>query len=474
MKKPIRFFIPLVPLVFLLLTATALAQSDSDSESLVPCGGTKDPCTICHLVLMASNIFAFILKVSLGFAILFAAIAGILYISSSGSEALMATAKNAIKYAALGFALALLAWVLVNIVANALGYKEQWWSLDIECEFVITEPPTPEPPGPEPPGPEDECEPCYEAGSDKEACDAAASSGSPCNWNEETQNCECRGLPEPPKPIPVPEDECDPCYEANEYDLELQESMCRAAKNRGSPCNWNEETQQCECKPAPTPTDYCEECKEHHGDQTACENVGGGGYCTYKEDTGDCKADGPKCKVPASGYCTEEYLGKHCPSWDTKEELRNAICICKRESGGNPNLASGIDQCKDGKYSYTFGLFQIWPQNLKVWKNIKDKCAHKNIFSVDPSGAGEPCCSKPNPTCKNAKTLGGCIAKEYCKSITIGGKKKKYCTKRNCEMKNKSRYDYCANLLYNPVFNVETACKMYDEVGWSPWGGICY
>ncbi|MBU2025910.1 MAG: pilin [Patescibacteria group bacterium] len=110
-------------------------EAPNKYNQLVPCGpGTDTPCELCHILVMASNIFSFFLKISLGFAILFAGVAGVLYITSAGNESMMTAAKNAIKYAALGFALCLLAWLLINILAGSLGYTENWWSPNIECD----------------------------------------------------------------------------------------------------------------------------------------------------------------------------------------------------------------------------------------------------------------------------------------------------------------------------------------------------
>ena len=118
--------------IFLLGSARIALAENVFIESLVPCGPGQDHmCTLCDFVLMAHNIFWFILKISLATAILFVAIAGILYIVSAGSEQLMTTAKSAMNYALMGFGFCLGAWLLVQVIASSLGYSN-WNTIAIK------------------------------------------------------------------------------------------------------------------------------------------------------------------------------------------------------------------------------------------------------------------------------------------------------------------------------------------------------
>jgi len=118
--------------IFLLGSAHIALAGNVFIESLVPCGPGQDHmCTLCDFVLMAHNIFWFILKISLATAILFIAIAGILYIVSAGSEQLMTTAKSAMTYALMGFGFCLGAWLLVQVIASSLGYSD-WNTIAIK------------------------------------------------------------------------------------------------------------------------------------------------------------------------------------------------------------------------------------------------------------------------------------------------------------------------------------------------------
>lgn len=110
--------------------------SQALAADLVPCGQGKEPCTICHVLMVANNIFNFFVRISIGIALLLIVIAGILYITSSGSEGMMTMAKTALKFAIIGFIVTLLAWLFVNVLAHALGYKSpsgEWWNLEVNC-----------------------------------------------------------------------------------------------------------------------------------------------------------------------------------------------------------------------------------------------------------------------------------------------------------------------------------------------------
>lgn len=86
--------------------------------AIVPCGSpsTASPemCTLCHLILGIVNIVTFAFGIFVGVAILMIVVAGIMYIVSSGNTAMIESAKKLMKSALAGFALVLLAWLIVN------------------------------------------------------------------------------------------------------------------------------------------------------------------------------------------------------------------------------------------------------------------------------------------------------------------------------------------------------------------------
>jgi hypothetical protein len=115
------------------------------SATLVPCGvgAGNANCTLCHLVLGFKNIYDYLLYVILlPGTILVVVIAGIMYMVSSGNKGLLERAKSALMYAITAMVLALLAWLIINTVLNALGYNKSgsWWTFT--CDTTQTQGPT--------------------------------------------------------------------------------------------------------------------------------------------------------------------------------------------------------------------------------------------------------------------------------------------------------------------------------------------
>lgn len=123
---------------------TIPACTGSENPGLVPCGRSCDNpatpsdetaiCTLCHLLLLIKNIFDWIFMVMtyIAFAVLVAM--GILYIVSTGRPQLINVAKSGIWAALVGFAVVLLAWVMVNVVLfvladGALGEQNAAYSI---------------------------------------------------------------------------------------------------------------------------------------------------------------------------------------------------------------------------------------------------------------------------------------------------------------------------------------------------------
>lgn len=149
-------------------------------RSIVPCARDCDepatttidesgPCTLCHLLIMAKNIFdlmfAWLIIVALGFL----TIAGVIFIVSLGNQARRALAKNIVEKTLGGFALFILSWLIVYTILVVLSVDEDMLGLtrgvdrwfEFSCSTTSSYgayqgegyelPPTP--PGPPPPGP---------------------------------------------------------------------------------------------------------------------------------------------------------------------------------------------------------------------------------------------------------------------------------------------------------------------------------
>ena len=137
------------------------AQTTPDSSQtecksgLVPCGRSCDnpntpavdeskPCTLCHLIIGFWNLihYGFRIMVYLGLAALVAA--GIFYIVSAGNEQMTTTAKTFLKNILTGFAVILLAWVMIFsvmryfLVKTDLGIEKSAGWTKFECSTEST------------------------------------------------------------------------------------------------------------------------------------------------------------------------------------------------------------------------------------------------------------------------------------------------------------------------------------------------
>lgn len=83
----------------------------------------EDPCTLCHLIIGFWNLINYGLRILVFIGITGITIAGIMYILSAGSEQMMTTAKNFIKYVLYGAGIVLGGWLLVFVVMNYFGVK---------------------------------------------------------------------------------------------------------------------------------------------------------------------------------------------------------------------------------------------------------------------------------------------------------------------------------------------------------------
>lgn len=124
-----------VTLLFFFGIALAFAPVPAEAASIVPCGRTANdpdtptldeskPCTLCHVVLGAQGLMQWGMNIMTVIAITVIFAMGVLYIVSAGNEGMMQTAKKGMWAALIGFAIMLLAWLIVNIVITILADTE--------------------------------------------------------------------------------------------------------------------------------------------------------------------------------------------------------------------------------------------------------------------------------------------------------------------------------------------------------------
>jgi hypothetical protein len=103
---------------------------------IVPCGraGQSD-CTLCHLLILVSNVFLFAQSMLFLVAILLITVAGVLYIVSASSPGLKGMAKNMLTKTLTGFGIFLVAHLMVitllkfiSVNSSVLGNGSSWYT----------------------------------------------------------------------------------------------------------------------------------------------------------------------------------------------------------------------------------------------------------------------------------------------------------------------------------------------------------
>ncbi|HRZ33532.1 MAG TPA: pilin [Candidatus Moranbacteria bacterium] len=118
MGKILFICITFVFALFLLFSPVAHA-------AIITCGATSDDmCTLCDMVAGFNTIIQYLMKISIGVALLAISIGGILYVVSAGEPGAVETAKKAIKNGIIGFVIVFSAFIIIGTVISYLGVQE--------------------------------------------------------------------------------------------------------------------------------------------------------------------------------------------------------------------------------------------------------------------------------------------------------------------------------------------------------------
>lgn len=121
MKKITKF------LIFISILSVFLLPVLSFGADLIPCGTTANPtsCGFNELMTLVNNVVKFILfDMVVPIAAIMFAYAGILLIFSGGDTGKRSKAKSIFINVAIGFIIAVAAWLIVEFVLNLLGYNQ--------------------------------------------------------------------------------------------------------------------------------------------------------------------------------------------------------------------------------------------------------------------------------------------------------------------------------------------------------------
>jgi hypothetical protein len=201
------FFMTFLFLIFLPSTKAA-----SLWKVVVPCGKKADNnmCTLCHLIVGINNIVFDAFLIFVGIALVMLVVAGIMYITSAGNTTMMESAKKLMKNVLAGFAIVLLAWLIVNYTMIILSAKTNLGVNEATNWYTFTCSTTPAPSPPPPPTPKLTTDTCTDfTYSDWTTCingnqNRVITSYIPPNCTggktpELTQGCTA---PTPPVPVP--------------------------------------------------------------------------------------------------------------------------------------------------------------------------------------------------------------------------------------------------------------------------------
>ncbi len=121
MKSFKIFFI--VYLVVIIFAGSNSVYAGIHTGPIVPCGGSGDQpaCTLCHLWNLASNIINFIsFNLAIPIATLLFVAAGIIFLTSAGSEQKVGLAKSIFTNTAIGLLIIFCSWLLIDTLMKTL------------------------------------------------------------------------------------------------------------------------------------------------------------------------------------------------------------------------------------------------------------------------------------------------------------------------------------------------------------------
>jgi hypothetical protein len=134
MKTKIAFsFLLLFILSIPILSIPQISHAQECTSGLVPCGrdcnnpntanDETKPCRLCHLIVGIWNIIQYAWKIMVFVALTGLVIAGIMYIVSAGNEQMITAAKGFIKNILAGFAIVLVAYLIIYTTMSWIAVK---------------------------------------------------------------------------------------------------------------------------------------------------------------------------------------------------------------------------------------------------------------------------------------------------------------------------------------------------------------
>lgn len=102
----------------------AAVSSAQAANGIITCGRGQNMCTLCDLIGGMNNIIQYLMRISIGVALLAMAVGGVMYIVSAGDGDLIKSAKGTMTNAAKGFVIIFTAFLIINTTINYIGSKK--------------------------------------------------------------------------------------------------------------------------------------------------------------------------------------------------------------------------------------------------------------------------------------------------------------------------------------------------------------
>ncbi|EKE19869.1 MAG: hypothetical protein ACD_8C00094G0013 [uncultured bacterium] len=96
----------------------------SAKAAIITCGTGREMCTLCDLISGMNTVIQYLMKISIGVALLAVTIGGVMYIVSAGDSGLIDQAKSTMKNAAIGFVVIFAGWLIINTTITYIGSRK--------------------------------------------------------------------------------------------------------------------------------------------------------------------------------------------------------------------------------------------------------------------------------------------------------------------------------------------------------------
>jgi uncharacterized membrane protein len=138
----------IILLLLISLMVLSLVPLQANALSLVPCGRSglpgepgTEPCQFEHIVVLVVRMINYLITVAAVVAMYQVLLSGFNMIVALGNPEKLKSAREGLSHAVVGFALIILAFVMVNLLVNGIfgtpGSPRNWWNPD--CIYDITD-----------------------------------------------------------------------------------------------------------------------------------------------------------------------------------------------------------------------------------------------------------------------------------------------------------------------------------------------